>query len=344
LRHHEESLNDNNDTGDTSLDNNIKKQNSSHKKRRRSRVTATISPSISTPKYKRKIVTGPRDYEYVPVTEFKKEQAPDEENKGLRRSSRAKFPPLQYWRNEKIEYTANEEFDINDEDACDMPVVAGVVLANETPFKLKTIQKKKRKQSLSTTITPSKKKGQHKEPSPFKATSLKKKYVIIDDNKATIWDEKLNTTSEKTVISTSLQRRGTALPITIRRLPSESRVTGTAAQAFNISQVSSEIPGWICGTLNLPPRAIKDAEGVGLCTQIFFVSACQPQSVEMALAHPSEEEFCATTAQRFLLSAGDYFYVPPNNIYRVENHSRTTEALLNWTIVRPVKDQGGQLL
>ena len=40
------------------------------------------------------------------------------------------------------------------------------------------------------------------------------------------------------------------------------------------------------------------------------------------LADPQEEEWRDEIAQRVLLRQGDFFFVPPGNIYRLENHSR----------------------
>jgi len=59
----------------------------------------------------------------------------------------------------------------------------------------------------------------------------------------------------------------------------------------------------------LPPTGIKDAENVGFCTQIFFVGDCQPGSFEVAVTNPEDDEFDPNTAQRFLLSKGDFFHV-----------------------------------
>lgn len=44
--------------------------------------------------------------------------------------------------------------------------------------------------------------------------------------------------------------------------------------------------------------------------------------------------FDPKTAQRFLLSPGDHFFVPVNNIYRLENHSDRAGAVIYWTIVK----------
>lgn len=45
-------------------------------------------------------------------------------------------------------------------------------------------------------------------------------------------------------------------------------------------------------------------------------------------------KFNKKTAQRFLLSPGDHFFVPVNNIYRLENHSDEARAVIYWTIVK----------
>jgi hypothetical protein len=95
-------------------------------------------------------------------------------------------------------------------------------------------------------------------------------------------------------------------------------------------------PGYIVGSLVLPPRAIKDAESVGMCAQIFTVVKGQGGSIEIAFGDPDQEGpvWEPESAERFLLSVGDNFLIPPGNSYRIQNHSKTTEALLSWTIVR----------
>lgn len=39
-------------------------------------------------------------------------------------------------------------------------------------------------------------------------------------------------------------------------------------QAFFAPVMSATVPGWISGYVSLPPKAIKDAEGVGNCAQV----------------------------------------------------------------------------
>ena len=66
-------------------------------------------------------------------------------------------------------------------------------------------------------------------------------------------------------------------------------------------------------------------------------NAIHPRHVEFALADPDESDaqFLPETAQRFLLSPGDMFCVPAGNMYLIENHSKTHECKLFWTIIRP---------
>ena len=131
---------------------------------------------------------------------------------------------------------------------------------------------------------------------------------------------------------------GSDLPISKKRKKTEGKRTGKAAQAFNISSENNDdYVGYIMGNLLLPPKGIKDSESVGPCAQTFTVCRCQPKALEVAFGDPDQPdgELDVETAQRFLLSSGDMFRVPPGNSYRLENHSENTECLLTWTIIRP---------
>lgn len=79
-----------------------------------------------------------------------------------------------------------------------------------------------------------------------------------------------------------------------------------------------------------------DAEGVGECSQVFFVANCQAGALEFGLADPIKEEWDDALAQRVLLSEGDAFHIPPGNIYRLENHSKDVGCKLYWTIIKPI--------
>ena len=147
------------------------------------------------------------------------------------------------------------------------------------------------------------------------------------------------------VISYAVDMEGADLPLPSNRRKSEGKVVGRAAQAFNAQYPEEEnYVGYIMGNLTLPPKAIKDSESVGPCSQTFTVCHCQPKALEVAYGDPdhSGNELHPDSAQRFLLSAGDMFRMPPGNSYRLENHSKTTEALLTWTIIRPKAQQSAE--
>jgi centromere protein C len=131
---------------------------------------------------------------------------------------------------------------------------------------------------------------------------------------------------------------GRDLGIMASRTEAEGKVVGKAAQAFNVphNEINNN-PGYIMGNLLLPPKCIKDRESVGPCTQTFTVCHCQPSTMEVAYGDPylAEDILHPKWAQRFYLSTGDLFQIPPGNCYRLENHSSTSECLLTWTIFWP---------
>ena len=65
-------------------------------------------------------------------------------------------------------------------------------------------------------------------------------------------------------------------------------------------------------------------------------------AVELALAHPDEEDWDPLTAQRTFLSTGDFFRVLPGNMYRLQNYSRSDPAVIYWTIMRPEAAAAGE--
>lgn len=140
------------------------------------------------------------------------------------------------------------------------------------------------------------------------------------------------------VVAYASNMEGSELPMSKKRTKAEGKITGKAAQAFNIPSDDNDVyVGYIMGNLILPPKGIKDSESVGPCAQTFTVCHCQPKALEVAYADPDQGdgELEVETAQRFLLGPGDMFRVPPGNCYRLENHSEKTDCLLTWTIIRP---------
>mmetsp|Transcript_32212 Transcript_32212/g.68590 ORF Transcript_32212/g.68590 Transcript_32212/m.68590 type:complete len:928 (-) Transcript_32212:210-2993(-) len=287
------------------------------------------------------IPAGNRGYEAIPVSDFKEDYPPGEEPKTpggstLRRSRRAKFQPLQFWKNEKLIYEAQNEKGLLGEAMGDMPVVAGVQKAQLTPYK----EVKKRKE-------PPKKKnrrnsddeddGEGRSRLPFDDRALRKKYRINNGESGSVWSETLESATDVKIVSRLDNRTFSKLPLSSARRKRESKVVGFASQAFHVPTDRDDLfPGYISGNVVLPPRGIKDAEGVGLCSQVFNVGDCQDGSVEFAVADPSGQdgEFDPKSAQRYLLGKGDMFQIPPGNVYRIENHSKTEKVNLFWTIVK----------
>ncbi len=151
-----------------------------------------------------------------------------------------------------------------------------------------------------------------------------------------VWDYKSDASKNVKVVcyAESLQPPS-ALPITAPRPPGKDEVC-YAAQSFSVPEISGSMSGWISGYIELPAGAIKDAEGVGECAQVFFISECQEGALELGVSDPAVAEWREGTAQRQLLSKGDSFYVPPGNIYRLENHSANQPCFIFWTIVKPL--------
>ena len=119
--------------------------------------------------------SGPREYRPVPISDYK--ESPDLD--GPRRSRRAKIPPLQFWKNERVEFGAhNESGELGNAMGC-MPAATAVVQALPTPYR-------KRKVPLGGGFTA--KNSSQREP-PFDNKKLKKQLSIIDGEDAHIWDE-----------------------------------------------------------------------------------------------------------------------------------------------------------
>jgi len=279
----------------------------------------------------------------VPISDFYS----DGEECGSRRSKRAKLAPLKYWKSERCLYGIDDE--VAEAARMDIPVVMNVARAPPTPdvrkkrsretvvgdMKGKPSSKKSKKGKEKKGVEHDQESGRGDDEKKFSSRMLPRKYKYKTGDVASIWDESVRDEGETKIIAYCSRMTASDLPITVPR-ENKSDIVGRAAQAFNIPSLSEDIPGFIAGHLELPPGAVKDEESVGLCSQTFFVSKCQPKSLEVAVADPQEEDFVPETAQRFMLSPGDFFYVPPNNSYRVENHSQSADAKLFWTIIRPM--------
>lgn len=94
------------------------------KKPKRSKKTVTYSSPMGYP-------AGNREYEFVPVSDFKDSPHDD----GRRRSRRARTKPLAFWKNERPLYEAHNETGILGEAMGNMPVVTAFISAQPTPYK-----------------------------------------------------------------------------------------------------------------------------------------------------------------------------------------------------------------
>ena len=116
-------------------------------------------------------------YKLISVDHYKDHHLDDEEEEGLRRSKRAKFPPLKWWKNEKLIFESSDRRESFAEFAAqadiDMPVVTKVQAALPTPAKPKkttakedTSKKKKNESSKKKSGTSSDNDSTEGQPSP----------------------------------------------------------------------------------------------------------------------------------------------------------------------------------
>jgi len=326
----ESESDDNNDDDDDDDDDEDSKSipvKRSEKHRKKKNRTVIFSP--------KGIPIANRDYETVPVGALV-EGSSDES--GPRRSRRAKVQPLQFWRGEKMQFGAHNEHGYIGKAFGDMPVVTGIQKALPTPYKKRKQTKKKPDQNKSSRKNYSSDTRGSVAEEEFNSKKLRRKYKFHDGEEAYLWDDITEDTADQKVVAYASNMEGSGLPISKKRKKAEGKVTGKAAQAFNISSDGNDdYVGYIVGNLLLPPKGIKDSESVGPCAQTFTVCRSQPKALEIAFGDPDQPdgELDAETSQRFLLGPSDMFRVPPGNSYRLENHSEDTECLLTWTIIRP---------
>jgi hypothetical protein len=140
---------------------------------------------------------GPRTYTTIPLSDLKEDPP---EDTALRRSKRARIPPLEYWRGEKPVLSGNdfgEEFD----GVKNMPVVVGIVRPDPTPYKKRKVvpmtkqQKQKmthRRHEVDDDDAPAMIPAEE----PFDASELRKKFDINRGKAASLWDEQTERVKE----------------------------------------------------------------------------------------------------------------------------------------------------
>lgn len=141
------------------------------------------------------IPTGNREYETVPIGALI-EGSPDDD--GPRRSRRAKFKPLQFWRGEKLQYGAHEERGYIGKAFGDMPIVTGVQKALPTPYK-----KRKQVTKKSAPTKGSRKKNSDDdsaEDEEYNSRKLRRKYKYNDGEEALLWHDILEENNDQSKI------------------------------------------------------------------------------------------------------------------------------------------------
>ena len=80
-------------------------------------------------------------------------------------------------------------------------------------------------------------------------------------------------------------------------------------------------------------RSGPDAYHDSVC--IFYITEGEAHSVEFSMADPSAElQWSEGNLRRFLLSAGDTFYVPSGNMFRLKNNSKDACCKLYVTFIK----------
>jgi len=274
------------------------KKNGKNKKKRKKRVTyADRVNNFSTPTGKSHgYPAGNRDYQLIPVSDYKENDDDDDNNNnGVRRSKRTKFAPLAYWKNERLAYEAHDEEGTLGEAMGDMPVVAGAIQALPTPYKeRKAVPPKKNKSKKRRG-----KKGANgdddsyddstyaeREIEPFDTKKLRSKYDYIDDEKAVAWDESNEESVERKLVSYTEGRgswptcpcpngaRGRARSSPAPPRPSTSPATVRSPGGYPVSS--------IC-----PPRASRMPNPSAFAPRSSTLRAANPRRWSLPLPTPT---------------------------------------------------------
>lgn len=251
------------------------------------------------------------------------ESEEEDDGKHVRRSKRRRFKPLAWYKGEHMVYERRQSGV-----GLVIPTVAGIERAGTKTPEPKSHHhhplnhRKSSKQVKTCAIIP-----------PFDTRRLKDTHdhVYPQHDRVYVWDERSQNGKDLMLISRSQDRESQKFQ------ELESGIPGVppalACQNFHIKGHDS-FPSWISGALELPPLSQKEPEAVGICTQVFYVAQGQPKALEVAIASPTENHFDPKSAQRYLLSPGDEFYIPPNNAYMFHNHSEDVVAKVRFTIIK----------
>ena len=160
-----------------------KKEKEKKKKKKKGTSSSGSVVSFSSP-MSVYLPAGPREYDNVPVSDFKNKNNEDEEH-GVRRSRRARFAPLQFWKNERVVYGPND----NPTTFGDMPVVATIQQAQPTPMKKIHRPKPGKKVAEMEESDGTKENVKRFSTKKFDKKKLNKNYNYVKGEEATVWDE-----------------------------------------------------------------------------------------------------------------------------------------------------------
>jgi len=256
----------------------------------------------------------------------------DESSRRSKRVTRGKR--FEYWKNERPVYDQGE--------------MVGLLLALPTPKKSNKTRANSKQQTSKTKLIKLADKQIDKQidrrldsQSDDRPVKIPRNIKILNKDESEellIWNE-----SEKDIQTLKCVSRFDKSPTLLPLQATQQRRKGHeevayAAQLFSQSDPENLRSSWLAGFLELPPGAIKDAENVQSYTQVFFVSSGQRESLELGIADPRETDWTDSLAQRVLLGPGDSFFIPPGNIYRLENHSEDRKCVINWVIIKPIAE------
>ena len=175
------------DSDNSSSSENEDESQTYRKKTPKTKKKTRFAPAVSPAGYP----SDNRGYEVQPIETF----APEGPTNGLRRSSRAKYKPLEHWRNEKPIYVKNDAVNRYG----DMPIVSGIQKALPTPHKKRAVKKgdkMKKKKHVESSRNASKSASRHHDEYDdeddeieFNYRSLGRQGKIIEDETACIWDD-----------------------------------------------------------------------------------------------------------------------------------------------------------
>ena len=238
---------------------------------------------------------------------------PDPSAEGLRRSRRARFPVMKWWKGERVIYEPDAQTGLQ---------------------KVAAVQLGLLRRGPKTPRTSRRNRWNHYGRHPVATVGLR---VGHAGHGSPVWNEGQHAQTTKFAARFSEHR------FSASRRKATSRRSWPARPSLpprtRRATTSTRLGFWRDG---LAMGAVKGSESTGSLTMLFFVSTSQNLAVELTL-FPSEDAMVTdpdeAEALRFQFSPGDQFYVPPNNTYRLMNRSTTQPAKLFFAMLRPVCDR-----